>query len=93
MLDKNILNSIVSNIVDLLIQKNADYGDSYFKLRDDFGKISFIVRLVDKTERLKNLAKKESYFFSESEEDTIKDIIGYCLLELYYRYHYNSSNK
>ncbi len=93
MLDRSVLNSIVLKVVDLLIQKNADYGNSYFKLRDDFGKISFVVRLVDKTERLKNLAKKEPHFPSESEEDTIKDIIGYCLLELYYRYCHNPSNE
>lgn len=85
MLDKNQLEEIVRSVVELLLKKNADYGNSYFELRSEFGKVAFLVRLGDKYGRLKVLAKKEPEVTGESEEDTIRDIIGYCLLELYYR--------
>jgi len=84
-LDKKLLDDIVKDVVSLLIRKNKDYGNSYFTLREEFGTVAFIIRLVDKTERLKCLSKSEPQVKEEKEEDTIKDIVGYCLLELYYR--------
>lgn len=84
MLRKDLLNEIIHSVQELLIKKNADYGNSYFELRDEFGKVAFLVRIADKIGRLKTLARLSAQV-NESEEDTIKDIIGYCLLELYYR--------
>lgn len=84
-LDRKILDTIVEETVSLLIRKNRDYGDSYFNLRKEFGPVAFVVRLADKCERLKCLLKNEPQIKEEKEEDTIKDIIGYCLLELYFR--------
>lgn len=85
MLNKNLLAQICNESLELLVKKNADYGSSYFDLRREFGKVAFLIRLSDKVSRLKNLAKKEATEINETEEDTIKDIIGYCILELYYR--------
>lgn len=84
-LKQESLNSISGEIINLLIKKNRDYGNSYFKLREEFGRVAFVVRLADKIERLKTLLKNEPQVMDEREEDTIKDIIGYCLLELYFR--------
>lgn len=84
MLKREILSAIASEVQTLLLKKNADYGNSYFELREEFGEIAFIVRLVDKVARLKTLMKQDARV-EESKEDTIKDIIGYCLLELYFR--------
>lgn len=84
MLRRDLLDEIVYPIQELLIKKNSDYGDSYFELRKEFGKVAFLIRLTDKITRLKTLTKQQAQV-EESEEDTIKDIIGYCLLELYYR--------
>lgn len=84
-LKQESLNSISGEIINLLIKKNRDYGNSYFKLREEFGRVAFVVRLADKIERLKTLLKNKPQVMDEREEDTIKDIIGYCLLELYFR--------
>ncbi|MEM1973518.1 MAG: nucleotide modification associated domain-containing protein [Thermoplasmata archaeon] len=84
MLRRDLLNKIAYPVQELLIKKNSDYGDSYFELRKEFGKVAFLIRLTDKIARLKTLTKQQAQV-EESEEDTIKDIIGYCLLELYYR--------
>lgn len=92
MLDKVYLEKITEEVVELLIRKNTDYGNSYFELRKEFGKVAFVVRLYDKVARLKNLIKSKAQA-DESEEDTIKDIIGYCLLELYFREKINTDNE
>ena len=84
-LKQESLNSISGEIINLLIKKNRDYGNSYFKLREEFGRVAFVVRLADKIERLKTLLKNKPQVMDEREENTIKDIIGYCLLELYFR--------
>ncbi len=42
---------------------------------------------MDKVSRLKTLVKQNAQV-EETIEDTIKDILGYCLLELYYRKKY-----
>jgi len=89
MLDKTLLNNITEQITETLLKKNKDYGDSYFELREEYGKIAFLIRLSDKIARLKTLAKQDAQV-NESEEDTIKDIIGYCLLELYFRAEYQN---
>jgi hypothetical protein len=75
---------IAKPIVELLERKNRDYGNSYDKLRDEFGPVAFYVRLTDKLERIKQVDAKGAAV-NETAEDTIKDIVGYCLLELRYR--------
>ena len=78
------LDTIASSIVEMLIRKNTDYGDSYRRLRDEFGADSFLIRLGDKYHRLMALRGKEA-LVSETTDDTIRDIAGYCLLEMAYR--------
>lgn len=75
---------ILKPVADLLQRKNTDYGSSYDELRDEFGELAFIIRLSDKLARLKTLVKQDAKIKSESKQDTIKDIIGYCTLELRY---------
>jgi len=83
-LDKEILDKICSEITELLIKKNSDYGDSFFELMDEFGFLSFLVRIYDKVGRLKMIHKKGKIEVrEESVNDSIRDIIGYCLLYLY----------
>ena len=79
-----LLDSIAGEVVDLLARKNHDYGGSYVKLRDEFGPDSFLIRLGDKYNRLLALRGKQA-LIGESTDDTIRDIVGYCLLELAYR--------
>ncbi len=84
MLEKSKLQKMSNDLIELLVKKGSDYGDSYFLLRKEYGATSFLIRLADKFYRLKELSKKEA-LVNESIEDTLNDIIGYCMLELYYR--------
>lgn len=81
------LREIAEDIIRTVVKKNADYGNSYFELREEFGRVAFVIRLVDKVSRLKTLTGREPEVVEESELDTIRDIVGYCLLELLYRKH------
>lgn len=79
-----LLGNIAGEVVELVARKNHDYGGSYARLREEFGPDSFLIRLGDKYNRLLALRGKEA-LVSESTDDTIRDIVGYCLLELAYR--------
>jgi hypothetical protein len=81
----NEFSNILAPVAELLEQKNHDYGRSYDRLREEFGEISFLIRLDDKINRLKTLVKHPAKVTTEAVEDTIKDIIGYCTLELCFR--------
>ena len=66
---------IASEIADMLIKKNADYGD---KNLTKHGMTGIIVRLSDKLARLENLQHKKGQV-EETTEDTLKDIAGYAI--------------
>lgn len=72
-------------IAKLLAKKNADYGNSYQILRRDYGPPAFHIRLADKLNRLRQVDTRDVLVTDEAAIDTIKDIIGYCVLELIYR--------
>ena len=68
----------------LYINKNADYGDSFAKVREEIPN-AILVRLSDKLNRLKSLMTKEDderKIKEESIDDTLVDIANYALLEL-----------
>lgn len=71
-------------VIDLLERKNRDYGCSYDHLREEFGPVAFYVQLWDKFYRLEQVDPHGDYV-GESALDIIKDIVGYCLLELRFR--------
>lgn len=81
---EEILNNIIEPIVDMLVKKNQDYGNAFFDLLDEYGDIVFIIHLKEKLYRLTSLTTQENKNF-ESKEDSIKDIIGYCILYLLYK--------
>jgi hypothetical protein len=66
---------IASEIADMLIKKNADYGDENLTKH---GMTGIIVRLSDKLARLENLQGKKGHI-DETTEDTLKDIAGYAI--------------
>jgi hypothetical protein len=76
--------TIAANIVELLNRKTTDYGNSYDRLREEFGDVAFYIRLFDKLYRLMQV-DKHGHQVEETAQDTLKDIVGYCLLELRYR--------
>lgn len=69
--------------IDIVIKENDDCGNSYQKIRFEHGALSLIIKLKDKIYRLQNLTTNtinEPHY--EKVEDTLLDIIGYCILEL-----------
>jgi len=75
---------ILKPVAELLKRKNTDYGNSYNETRREFGPVAFLLRINDKFARLKTLTCQQAQVTDESVEDTLKDIIGYCTLELRY---------
>lgn len=83
--------NVCQNLAELLIAKNRDYGDSAFKSPPLAPCLSpsaaILVRMGDKIERLETLARKLANddaiaVVSETVEDTIADLAGYCVLLL-----------
>lgn len=63
----------------LLVSKQHDYGHGNIT---SFGMKGVLVRLSDKVERLINLKSKKSKAQNESVVDTLRDIVGYCVIAL-----------
>lgn len=85
---------IALDVACLLAKKNSDYGCSYDLLRGEYGPESFLIRLADKYHRLKKLVRSMGRpEVDESIEDTLKDIIGYCILEIRYRIRERASDE
>ena len=65
-------------IIDLLLEKNKNYGDSALKPANIFAKGDSVenlcCRIDDKLMRIKNRG------LDDSTEDTVKDLIGYLIL-------------
>lgn len=87
--EKSLLNfclNLTDHIVQLLNEKNHDYGSSYFKVAKELGtNLSFFVRFLDKENRLDRFQKlmKNGEEFKIKDElvtDTLKDLLGYYLL-------------
>ena len=72
------LDKVAEKIINLLKQKNKDYGDSALKPLNVFSKLkpleSICCRLDDKIARIKNKG------INDKTEDTVDDLIGYLLL-------------
>ena len=67
---------IVDGMLDLYQRKQADYGDSAAKTFDEYGLVSFLVRMEDKLNRVATLTKKsttEQQVKDEKIEDTLLD--------------------
>lgn len=76
------VNAIFNEVGETLIKKNADYGGASF----DLGLIGNMVHIHDKESRFRNLVHKEFTGQQpnfESLEDTLKDLIGYCVIGLH----------
>lgn len=76
--------SITSEMADLYERKQADYGDSAAKTFDEWGLVSFIIRMEDKMNRIANLTKKngEQKVVDEKIEDTLMDMANYSIMAL-----------
>ena len=77
-LDREVLDLLLKLVGDTLMAENREYGSSFYQLRRDYEEY-LPMRLTDKINRLRNLKKKNLDY-----TDTIVDIAGYAVLELYY---------
>ena len=72
------LDAIVTQVTDLLKQKNKSYGDSALNPAGIFSKLNateaLCARIDDKIMRIKNKG------INDETEDTVDDLIGYLLL-------------
>lgn len=69
------LDKVFEEIKEMLLRKHHDYGTENLKRHGQYG---ILVRIDDKTARLKNLLTKEAEV-KESIEDTFFDIVGYAI--------------
>lgn len=73
----------LESMKDLYIKKNHDYGDSVSKTFDEYGLVSFLVRMDDKMNRIKTLNKiQDTAVRGEKIEDTLLDLANYAILAL-----------
>ena len=73
---------ICGNMHNTYKAKNADYGDSFAKVREEDPE-AICIRLMDKLERLKTLYKGGGQQVKdESIDDTLLDIANYAVMEL-----------
>jgi len=77
------VDDIFAKIKSTLLKKNEDYGSASF----DLGMVGNVVHIHDKESRLRTLVEK---YISESGvpnfesiEDTLCDMIGYCVIGLH----------
>jgi len=77
--------TILQPIAELLERKNKDYGNSFDQLREKYGPVGFYIRVADKLNRIEQLDTNQAMVKDEAIEDTLNDLIGYCVLELAYR--------
>ena len=79
--------NICDNLNNTYKAKNADYGDSFARVRKEEGQTAILVRLKDKLYRLETLLHGADRKVSdESLDDTLIDLANYCILELVERY-------
>ncbi|WP_061280808.1 nucleotide modification associated domain-containing protein [Clostridium botulinum] len=75
--------NICQDLNKLYEAKNKDYGDSFGKSYQEYGLTMACIRLEDKLNRLKSLAKgSEQQIKDESIEDTLKDLANYSIMTI-----------
>ena len=78
----NAFKDVCTQLFSLWEEKNRRYKGSFSEQFKEFGLTSSIIRLSDKLNRLKFLAKDCTDCGDESIEDTLKDLANYAILTL-----------
>lgn len=78
---------LLDDMHDLYIKKNADYGNSVHDTYEKYGLVSFLVRMEDKLNRVRNLNKdnvkiSDAKVQDEKIEDTLMDLANYAILAI-----------
>lgn len=79
----DIYDSIITELRNIYVAKNNDYGNSVSNTYELFGDISFATRINDKISRANTLITKDNQQVKDEKlEDTIKDMVNYGILWL-----------
>ena len=75
---------VMKELNELYVAKNSDYGDSFNDLLYEFGLITVVIRLQDKMNRLKTIAKNDGEYSVKDEtiRDTLMDLANYSIMAL-----------
>lgn len=77
----NLHLELCSELNDVYIKKNKDYGNSFGEGFEEYGLLMPVIRLEDKFKRFKRLALSgEQNVKDESIEDTLLDLANYALM-------------
>lgn len=76
------IQALADDLVQTLIRKNHDYGNSFQQSYNKFGEPVALIRLSDKLHRFETLITEKQKVNDESIDDTLLDIAGYALLTL-----------
>lgn len=75
---------VTNELTELYVAKDNDYVDSFNDLLYEFGLITVVIRLQDKMNRLKTIAKNGGEYSVKDEtiRDILEDIANYCIMTL-----------
>ena len=76
------LDEVFAELHKIIISKNIDYNDSFHDIFMEYGLESTYIRLTDKLNRLKHLAKHDAKVKDENVIDTLYDLTNYCILTI-----------
>lgn len=78
------IKDIAEEVADIVDKKNKDYDKAFEKTFNEYGPVTYCLRVKDKLNRFHALTVKEQtqQVNDESIIDTLTDIIGYSLLTL-----------
>ncbi len=71
---------ICKELTETYRKKNHDYGDSFHKSYKEWGLTMAAIRLEDKLNRFKNLARNGAEVTDESLRDTLMDMANYAIM-------------
>ncbi len=74
--------AILKEMSELHKKKNTDYGNAFADSFKEFGLVTAVIRLNDKMNRLKSLAKQEAQIKGESIRDTLIDLACYAVMTI-----------
>lgn len=78
--DRVKLEVVTDEMLDVFVQKNKKYGNSYEESLNEFGLIAAVIQLSHKMNRAKQLAKGDAQDEVETIRDTFLDMANYSAM-------------
>ena len=83
---------LLTDMHELYVAKNHDYGNSVHDTYEKYGLTSFLVRIEDKLNRARTLTQTDAQVNDEKIEDTLMDMANYAILAVMELKGYDNSN-